>query len=145
MYHDYLRLSNAFCENFTEQPASLPEKCDFKIPLVRFLLWSEHGSAILSRHEKVYMYRVTCARPRFVCRGRRWFVSEFVLYMCSGSVTAGMADLAVFGKLPIFFGFFWFFLVFGLTRGGFGCILYDVGLEKGRCSPQIRICDESFG
>ena len=40
--------------------------------------------------------------------------------------------------------FFRFFSDFGLTRGGFGCILYDVGLEKGRCSPQNRICDESF-
>jgi hypothetical protein len=34
--------------------------------------------------------------------------------------------------------------VFGLTSMRYGCILYDVGLEKGRCSPQSRICGESI-
>jgi len=40
--------------------------------------------------------------------------------------------------------FFWFFWVFGLTKWRFGCILYDVGLQKGRCSPQNCRSDESF-
>ena len=29
-----------------------------------------------------------------------------------------------------------FFLEIGLTKYGFGCILYDVGSPKSRCSPQ---------
>jgi hypothetical protein len=32
--------------------------------------------------------------------------------------------------------FFHFFAGNGLTKANFGCILYDIGSEKGRCSPQ---------
>ena len=32
----------------------------------------------------------------------------------------------------------------GLTRWDFGCILYDIGSIKGRCSPQnIQVDDEN--
>lgn len=32
--------------------------------------------------------------------------------------------------------FFRISFVFGLTKEGFGCILYDIGSIKSRCSPQ---------
>jgi len=32
--------------------------------------------------------------------------------------------------------FFRIFIGIGLTKAGFGCILYDVGSPKSRCSPQ---------
>ena len=37
------------------------------------------------------------------------------------------------------------FLDFGLTSGGFVCIVYSAGSEKGRCSPQNWNCSERIG
>jgi hypothetical protein len=46
--------------------------------------------------------------------------------------------------LPAFFlAFFEIFSIFGLTKEWNGCILYDIGLRKGRCSPQSEVFAES--
>ena len=42
------------------------------------------------------------------------------------------------GGAKIFSAFFGIFAGFGLTKRKNGCIVYDIGLIKGRCSPQKR-------
>ena len=41
--------------------------------------------------------------------------------------------------------FFAFFCENGLTKVHFGCILYDIGSEKGRCSLQKRDDGDEIG